>query len=278
MTIPINLNLGNVLPYLTTPDNCKLYYTTDNFKADRPAVVLLNGTSQTTIYWEPHAAAFAKHFRVLRYDARAQGKSDIGTHQISAEIHIRDLKKLLAHLSVQKTHLVGISHGAYIALILAATSPEWVDRLVLCSIGRDSQAYVKQIVQVWLQILNRSDLKTMAWAALPLVFGKRFLNQNQKISDKIVAAVAVRNDKEALIAHFRAISDYPSPESFVDSIQCPTLVISGSEDPIVSQLDARQLAKDCRGRHRMFPETGHSIPAEAPALFQKVVLDFLNSR
>lgn len=266
------------MPYLTTPDNCRLYYTTDNFKAHRPAVVLLNGTSQTTIYWEPHAAAFAKHFRVLRYDARAQGKSDIGTRQISAEIHIRDLKKLLAHLGVQKTHLVGISHGAYIALRLAATSPEWVNRLVLCSIGRDSQAYVKQIVQAWLQILQRSDLKTMAWAALPLVFGKHFLNQNQEIAAKIVAAVAVRNDKEALIAHFRAVSDYPSPESFVNSIQCPTLLISGSEDPIVNHLDARQLAKDCHGRHRMFPETGHSIPAEAPALFQQVVLDFLNPR
>ena len=264
------------MPYFTTPDNCKLYYTTDNFEADRPAVVLLNGTSQTTIYWEPHAAAFAKHFRVLRYDARAQGKSDIGNHPISAEIHTSDLINLLEHLSVQKAYLVGISHGAYIALRLAATAPEGVDRLVLGSIGNDSQAYVKQVVQAWLQILQRTDLETMAWAVMPLVFGKRFLNQNRKIVAKIVAAIAVRNNKEALMAHFRAMSDYPSPETFVNSIQCPTLVISGFDDPIVSQLDARQLAKDCHGRYEMFPETGHSIPAEAPALFQQVVLDFLS--
>ena len=264
------------MPYFTTPDNCKLYYVTENFKTDRPVVALLNGTSQTTIYWESHAAAFAKHFRVLRYDARAQGKSDIGARPLSAEIHVSDLKNLLEHLSVQHAHLVGISHGAYIALMLAATEPEWIDRLVLCSIGMDSQAFVKHLLQAWMQILQRTDLQTLAWAVMPLVFGKRFLNQNRNIFDKIVAAIAARNDKQSLLAHFKAMCDYPSLQTWVHSIQCETLIISGSDDPIVSPADAQKLADDCHGRHEIFPETGHGIPAEIPALFQQVTLDFLN--
>ena len=266
------------MPYFTTPDDCRLYYTTHNFEPSRPLVVFLNGTSQTTIYWKPHVNAFSEHFGVLRYDARSQGQSDIGTSEISAEIHISDLQGLLDHLNVQQTHLIGISHGAYIALRLAEATPRLVDRLVLCSIGRDSRAQVKLIVRSWLEILQRADLKTMAWASLPLAFGKRFLNHNRDILDKIVAAIAARNDKEALIAHFNAIANYPSPESFLKTIKCPTLVISGSDDPIVSRKDARQLAKDCRGHHELFPEVGHSIPAEAPALFQQVVFDFLNQR
>jgi 3-oxoadipate enol-lactonase len=92
----------NFLPYFTTPDNCRLYYTTLNFEPPRPPVVFLNGTSQTTLYWEPHANAFSEHFGVLRYDARAQGKSDIGTRKISAEIHTADLQNLLDHLNVQR--------------------------------------------------------------------------------------------------------------------------------------------------------------------------------
>ncbi len=264
------------LPYFTTPDNCKLYYTSRHLKANRPAVVFLNGTSQTTIYWEPHAAAFAKQFSVLCYDARAQGKSDIGTRPISAKAHIKDLINLLEHLRVPRAHLVGTSHGAYVASMLAATTPEWVDRLVLCSIGSDSQAYIKHIVQAWLQILQRTDLETMAWAMLPLVFGKRFLNQNRNIVDKIVAAIATRNDKQALMAHFSAISAYPSVSAFASSIQRPTLLISGVDDPIVSPTEVRQLAKQCNGRHEIIPEAGHSVPAETPVLFQQVAMDFLN--
>lgn len=264
------------MSYFTTPDNCKLYYTTENFAADRPVMVLLNGTGQTTIYWELHAAAFAKQYRVLRYDARAQGKSEIGKRSLSAEIHINDLKCLLAHLNVAKAHLVGISHGAYIALRLAATAPQQVNQLVLCSIGHDSHAYVRQITHAWRHILRHSNLKTMAWAMLPLVFGKRFLRQNQEIAGKIVAAIAARNHKEGLTAHLNAISTYPPPEAYVRSIQCPTLVISGSDDPIVSHRDARQLAEDCHGRYEMLPQTGHSVPAEAPALFQQLMFDFFN--
>ncbi len=266
------------MPYYTTPDNCKLYYTAHNFEPSRPLVVFLNGTSQTTIYWEPHVNAFSEHFGVLRYDARSQGQSDMGSREISAEIHISDLQGLLDHLNAQQTHLIGISHGAYIALRLAAVAPRLVNRLVLCSIGKDSQEHVKLIVRSWLEILQNTDLKTMAWAALPLVFGKRFLNQNKDILDKIVSAIEARNKKEALIAHFKAISDYPSPQIFLKIIQCPTLVISGSDDPIVRQQEARQLAKDCHGRHEIFPKTGHSIPVEAPALFRQVAIGFLNPK
>ena len=266
------------MPYFTTPDNCRLYYATLNIEPARPPVVFLNGTSQTTVYWEPHANAFSAYFGVLRYDARSQGKSDIGTREVSAEIHTADLQNLLDHLNVQKARLIGISHGAYIALRLAATAPNLVDRLVLCSIGKDSGAQVKLIVRSWMEILQRADIETMAWATLPLVFGKRFLNHNRTILDKIVAAIAVRNDKESLIAHFNAIASYPSTESFLKAIKSPTLVISGSDDPIVRRSDARRLAKDCHGRHEIFPETGHSIPAESPALFQQVILDFLGQQ
>ena len=94
------------MPYFTTPDNCKLYYVIHNFEPSRPLVVFLNGTSQTTIYWEPHVSAFSEHFGVLRYDARSQGQSDMGSRGISAEIHISDLHGLLDHLNAQQTHLM----------------------------------------------------------------------------------------------------------------------------------------------------------------------------
>ena len=129
------------MPYFTTPDNCRLFYTAHHFEPSKPLVAFLNGTSQTTIYWEPHVNAFPEQFGVLRYDARSQGQSGLGDREISAEIHISDLQGLLDHLNAQQTHLIGISHGAYVALRLAAVTPRLVDRLVLCSIGQDSQEH-----------------------------------------------------------------------------------------------------------------------------------------
>lgn len=264
------------MPYYTTPDKCRLYYITDNFDAAGPPVVFLNGTSQTTVNWELHAANLSNYYRVLRYDARAQGQSDIGSRELTAEVHITDLQNLLDHLNVHQAHLIGISHGAYIALRLAAATPRLVNRLVLCSMGNDSRQKVKQIIRSWLEILQRSGPKAMARDVLPLVFGNDFLNQNKAILDKFATAITVRNTKEALIAHFNAAFRYPPPAAFLRAIHCPTLVLSGSEDRIVDPKDASQLAEACRGRHIIIPHTGHSIPVEAPALFQQTILDFLN--
>ena len=116
----------------------------------------------------------------------------------------------------------------------------------------------------------------MAWAALPTVFGNSFLNQHQKILDKIVDAVVLRNSRRSLIAQLEAVLRYPSPHSMAEKLNHPTLAISGAEDPIIDPGDVRQLADLCNARHEELSGIGHSIPAEAPRIFEKMVLEFLS--
>ena len=241
-------------------------------------LIFLNGTTQTTLYWGGLVPAFSRHFGLLCYDARAQGQSDLGGHSISLQSHVSDLKDLLEFLTIDKAHLVGISHGAWVALAFTAEFPEIVDHLVLCSLSAKTNDRSRTIVRSWLEILRLSGLKAMAWAALPTVFGNSFLNQHQKILDKIVEAVALRNRKKSLIAQLDAALQYPAPDSMTQNLNQPTLVISGAEDPIVDPDDVRRLADLCRARHEEIPGVGHSIPAEAPRVFEKKVLNFLTEK
>ena len=56
-----------------------------------------------------------------------------------------------------------------------------------------------------------------------------------------------------------------------------TLVLSGADDPLVSVAGSREIAQACGGRHQELKGIGHSIPAEAPDLFTKLVTEFLES-
>ena len=258
-----------------TNDGCKIYYETDGFESSKPVVVFLNGTMQTTFNWRPHARVFKDSFRVILYDARAQGQSELGENNLSLDLHVKDLSELLLHLKIKKAHFVGLSHGAYVALAFASNLPDLVGRLVLCSISVEKSAQTIITVKSWLEILQCSGLRSLAWAVLPLVFGEVFLKQNKKIIDKMVEAIVVRNNKDALIAQIKAINKHPSPGSLANKINCPTLVISGSQDQLVNPEEARQLADLCRARHEEIPDIGHSIPAETPELFNRTVLEFL---
>ena len=263
------------MPYFTTKDGCKIFYRTHGVDISHPVVIFLNGATQTTLYWGAHVPAFSKRFGLLFYDARAQGQTDLGDKPISLKLHVADLKDLTAHLGIDKAHLVGLSHGARLALALAIECSELVDRMVLCSLGAKTNYRSKVTVRSWLQLLRLSGLEAMAWAALPTVFGEEFLRQHQRSMNMIVNAVVKRNNRKALIAQLDAILQYPPPDNVPQDFNRPTLIITGSEDPLVSSEDVGRLADLCKAQHQELSGVSHSIPAEAPRVFEKLVLEFL---
>ena len=263
------------MPYFTTGDGCRLFYRLHGDDRSCPVVIFFNGTTGTTLYWGASAPVFSKQFRLLFYDARAQGQSDLGNKPLSLERHIADLKGLCAHLDIDKAHLIGISHGARLALALAHDAPQMVDRLILCSLGAGANYRSRVTIQAWIKLLQLCGLEAMAWATLPTVFGNKFLRHQHKALSRIVAAVVKRNNSSALLAQLEALLQYPNPGPMPGSFARPTLIISGAEDPLVSVAEANQLAKLCNARHEELSGIGHSIPAEAPRLFEQIVLGFL---
>ncbi|HID29664.1 MAG TPA: alpha/beta fold hydrolase [Desulfobacterales bacterium] len=291
------------MPYFTTQDGCRIYYETHGFdglsarkschlglvqgktespafqkaeqKSSKPVVVFLNGTMQNTTYWKTAAIVLEDRFPVLLYDARAQGQSDIGEGGLSLEGHAADLARLLEHLEVEKAYLVGLSHGAKVALVCAANSPERIDRLVLCSISAKYSCRTRLVLRSWLETLRTSGLEAMAGVALPVVFGENFLKQKERILYAIMKGIIERNRKEALIPQLETMIAYPPLSQIAQNVRIPALVISGSDDPLVTEQGARELAKLCSGRHKQFIGVGHSIPTEAPELFNETLLEFL---
>ena len=144
-----------------TSDSTSIYYETHGFESLKPVVVFLNGTMQTTFNWRSHARIFKDSFRVILYDARAQGQTELWKKRLSLDLHVKDLLELLDHLKIKKTHFVGVSHGAYIALSLASRIPGLVDRLALCSVGVKITDQTKIIIRSWLEILQSKGLRSL---------------------------------------------------------------------------------------------------------------------
>jgi len=263
------------MPYFKTKDGCSLFYQTERFETSGPVVVFLNGTLQTTVYWKALATRLRNTFRVLMYDARGQGQSGFGEQVLSLEMHAADLVALLRHVEVKKAHLVGVSHGAKVALACAAYSPDMVDRMVLCSVGAQLTSRAKLIIRSWLDVLKRSGLETMVKVALPVVFGEAFLASQARVIPAMAQAIVQRNNEAWLTAHLEAMNDYPPLAEIARGLRNPCLVISGSDDPLVGEEEAGQLAALCNGRHVRITGAGHSVPAEAPDVFSDMVSEFL---
>jgi len=263
------------MPYFKTTDRCSLYYEIKDFESSKPVLVFLNGTTQTTLNWRTHAVAMKERFRVLMYDARASGASEVGTLPLSPECHISDLSALLGHLNIQKANMSGVSHGAYLASAFASALPERTERLVLFGVGAKRSCRAEFIIKSWAEILKCAGLECMARASLPMIFGEDFLKKNKGLIDGMVKALVRRNNKESLLAHLEAMLEYPPLSQTAHTISAPCLVISGSDDPLVPETAARELADLCKGRYEQIIGAGHSVPAEVPERFHNILHDFL---
>lgn len=263
------------MPYFTTDDHCRLYYTFTEPTPDAPAVIFLNGLAQTTTYWHGQARFFAEDYRVLRYDGRAQGRSEIGGKPLTPAQHTADLRALYDHLGIESASLVGLSHGAYIAVVFADRHPEIVSRLVVCNL-RAGRYGDSAIVDRWLQKLTREGLAAYARDVIRAATGRTFRTGHAHLIDMMAKAVAARNSPAGLTRQLEAMQAYPPAIEMVSRVAAPTLVINGGEDEIVPAQDAGILARSLSAATATIERAGHSLPVEAPEVFNSLVWDFLN--
>lgn len=263
------------MPIFTTRESLHLHYSTDGWDTPGPALLFLNGMTQTTRHWASHVREFRKTRPVLTYDARGQGKSDPPPAIPSLEDHVSDLDQLLDHLEVDSIDLVGFSHGARVALGYAITHPERVRKLVLCSATAEPTARARTIIRSWQEVLAAGGLTALSWASLTDILGTRFLEQNERLLKNIVQASVERNEPEGVRLLLQGLAGFPPLDDLAGKIIMPTLVISATDDPLVTPEGGRKLADLCGGEHRLVEDSGHTIPIERPNLFRDLVQDFL---
>lgn len=263
------------MPYFKTIDGCSIYYELLGEGPGKPVITLVNGTLQTTVYWKLAARELASHFCLLTYDARGQGDSDLGREPLTLDLHADDLRGLLYETGIHQTAIIGISHGARVALALADRAPDLITRLVLCSLSTRASFRAKMIVRSWHEILLRHSLDAMVWAAVPHVFGRNYLKENEKQLERIVKTIVRRNKTEALRAHLTALQHYPPLGGMLKALPFLVLVLTGEDDLLVTSEGAQEIARICGGRHVELKGVGHSISAEAPQQFIQIVTDFL---
>ena len=90
--------------------------------------MLVHGFSLDTRTWEDQLPAFARHYRVIRYDIRGHGRS--APPGSSGFYHADDLQALVDHLRIERAHLLGLSPGAAIATEFVLAYPERASALL----------------------------------------------------------------------------------------------------------------------------------------------------
>ncbi len=205
------------------------------------------GSINNFIYQIPY---FAKKYKVIIADSRAQGKSkDLGD-SLSYEMMADDYAALLTAMHIDSACVIGWSDGGINGLLLAIRHPEKVKKLAVtgANLTPDTTAVNQDVI----------DLIMPSYTAL---------------KGKTAKAAA---DKERLKLLHLLMDEPHIPLTALNGIKNPTLVIGGDHDilkPAHTLLIFQQIPNAYLW---ILPNSGHSTPIVYKDEFNKKVDDFFS--
>lgn len=243
-------------------------------------LLLLNGIMMSTKSWTPFLEAFQQGGnQLLLVDLLDQGQSQAMDQEFALCLQAEMLAALLDHLGIPSTAVFGTSYGGEVALNLAVSHPDMVNRLVLANTVAHTNAWLKEIGQAW----NLAMDKPEAYYAttIPVIYSPDFYDRKAGWMDqrkRLLTTTAFANpDFLARMARLTRSAESHDVRDRLHLIDCPTLIISSTQDHITPLEEQEYLRDHIRGAdHVIFPKTGHAAFYERPDAFVSVMMGFIN--
>ena len=88
-------------------------------RAGLPALVLANSLGTDARIWDGVIDRLSTRYRILSYDKRGHGLSDVVPGEYSLDQHIDDVLGLMDHVGIERAGFAGVSIGGLIGQGLA---------------------------------------------------------------------------------------------------------------------------------------------------------------
>jgi 3-oxoadipate enol-lactonase len=250
-----------------------------NYQIDGPEgapwVTMSNSLATTHRMWDPQIADFTRQYRVLRYDKRGHGETDVAPGPYSFELLADDVLALLDALQITRTHFVGLSMGGMTGMTMALKNPGVLRTLVLCdTTSRDplgSPALWQQRIDA---VKAGGSMEAMVEATVA-----RFLTpdtvKNRPAMADIVRGMVRATPMDGYIACCQAIAKLNLTDR-LPAITTPTLIVVGADDPATTVDMARTIHQRVAGSELVIlKDAAHLSNLEQAAAFNEAVLAFL---
>lgn len=226
--------------------------------------------------WDETLPAFAREFRVLRYDQRGFGHSEkVGgtSGTLALADMVGDIVALLDALSITApVHVVGSALGAGIAAAFAARHPARIARLAIQSLVTRSNPATRAHMLARADEVERAGMRANVQASLDRSFPEILRGNRERF--ETYRARWLTNDPRGYAAINRMLQDMNiDPE--LGNITAPTLLIGCNHDVLRPLALERELAKLIPNVRYVEADSGHFMHAQSPEMFTQLVVPFL---
>ncbi|MGH6968348.1 MAG: 3-oxoadipate enol-lactonase [Stellaceae bacterium] len=233
-------------------------------RSDAPVLMLGNSLGTDMHLWDAQVPALAARFRVLRYDMRGHGLTEVpaGVDANTIDDLAGDVLALADALGVERFHYCGLSIGGMVGQRLGARAPGRVRSLALCNTAMSVAA--PQVYRDRADAVRRDGLDSIGDAVLERWFTPGFLKTNPDTA-RGMRTMLTRNSVAGYAGCCLALTRMDLAAD-ARRIACPTLVVAGAQDQATPAAAARAIAAAVKGAKLVeIPDCAHISSVERPA-------------
>ena len=180
-----------------------------------------------------------------------------------------DLNAAMEMLGIPSASIAGVSQGGMIAQWLAIDHPEKVEKLVLAVTLARPNKTVEDAVAGWIKMALRGDYKGIMLDTAERSYSPKRLKK-ARLTYSLLGSAGKPKSFTRFITQARSCVSHDAFDELA-KITCPTLVIGGAQDRIVTGEASREIAEQIPGCELyIYEDLSHGLYEEAPDFIDRV--------
>jgi 3-oxoadipate enol-lactonase len=254
-------------------DGCLLNVSVEG-RDGGPTLMLSNSLGCNLQMWEPQMRALTQLFRVIRYDRRGHGKSQVPPGPYSMERFGRDVLAILDDLNIEKTHWCGLSMGGMVGQWLGANAPERFGKIILSNTACHYPDPTNWLTRI--KAVKEGGIAAVADTVIAGWLTADFRDREPQITANM-KEMLLATPVEGYLACCEALSTLDQRE-LLPKIKSPTLVIAGRHDMSTPVSAGELIRSRIPGASMTLLDAAHISNIEQSHAFTEAVVGFLTQR
>ncbi len=273
-------------------NDTKLYYKI--IGNGEPILIVHGGPGLSHDYFLPSLKSLSDKHKLIFYDQRASGKSDLNINpkSITLDNFIKDIDELRKIFGIEKLNLMAHSWGGILAMKYAIMYPDNIKSLILVnSVGASSEITTLSNLELAkrftqkdsirrVEIFNSEEFQKRSInsieSLMKIGIKHQFYNKTYLDSLNLSLNENYMTTSQLLQNLAKDLSDFDF-HSDLKTIRCPTLLIYGNYDPLTSLAGVKIHELIDNSELIVLDECGHFPFIEKQNEFNEVLTNFLEA-
>lgn len=258
-------------------NGCNLYYEEHGNPNAKETLLFAHGLLWSGKMFHKQVDHFNNRFRIITYDHRGQGQSEVTEGGYGMDELFSDLVTLIETLKLGAVHVAGLSMGGFITMRLAARRPDLVKSLVLMETSAQHEPN-KVKYSLLVGVVKLFGVKIVTGPVMDIMFGDKFLKDKGRAEERNYWVKELQKNTKVITHAVNGVVFRKGITNELKNITCPVLVIVGDQDKATVPAKA-----ECIHRHipqsilKYIEGAGHTSCIEEPLAVNGYMEEFYNS-